>query len=111
MSHVHVGDLDGSSAGGGPNWTATVTITVHDAGQNVVPVNTTVDVTWPAGFAGNASCNTDGAGQCEVTSGPIPNRNKTVTLTVTGIPGTDYDQAENHDPDGDSDGTTITVNK
>ena len=66
---------------------------------------------WSGGFAGNASCDTDGAGQCEVTSGPIPNRNKTVTLTVTGIPGADYDQAENHDADGDSDGTAITVNK
>ena len=110
-SGVHVGDLDGATTGGGPKWTATVTITVHKADETAGPADTRVNVAWSGGFAGDDFCVTDVSGQCPVTSALISNKNKSVTLTVTGVGDPDYNQAENHDPDGDSDGTAITVNK
>ena len=70
-----------------------------------------MNVDWPAGFAGDTSCDTNISGQCSVISGNIANRNKSVTLTVTGVNDPGYYSMDNHDPDGDSDGTMITVFK
>lgn len=108
---IHLGDLDGSSAKSGPNWTATVAVKVHD--ENEVPVAAvTVTGSWSIVVAGSeTSCTTDGAGACTMTTGSIRNRDgSTVTLTAS-VSDPDYQPAANHDPDGDSDGTSITVTK
>ncbi|MDP9353231.1 MAG: hypothetical protein M3P51_17055, partial [Chloroflexota bacterium] len=59
------------------------------------------------------SCKTDSTGKCRITSGRISKNTSSVSFTVTGISrGSDtYDTTKNHDPDGDSDGTTITIPK
>lgn len=85
-SSMHVSDLDGSTANMGPSWTGT---------------------------SGGTSCTTDGNGQCSITSSEIPKRTGSVTFTVTDVShGTlAYDSNANHGPDGDSNGTEITVTK
>ena len=101
---IHVGDLDGSTTVRKNNWNATVTVTVHDAGHAPV-ANVTVT------FDDGSSCTTNANGQCSVTTSNFKNNVSSVTLTVTSVTGTGYtyEVAANHDPDGDSDGTSITV--
>jgi serine protease AprX len=110
---MHVGDLDATT--GQQNrwkWYATVTITLHDADHNAVS-NAIVYGEWSGGYAGSASCVTDASGQCSITSGTIFLRRYTsVTYTVSNVTHASmtYTSADNHDPDGDSDGTVIVVN-
>jgi len=111
---MHVGNLDGTNTDQGRSWSATVTITVHDASHNLL-ADATVSGTWIGGYSGTDSCTTDSSGQCSVISGSIPKRNGSVTFTVDGVTHAtlsyEYEPADNHDPDGDSDGTSITVFK
>jgi choice-of-anchor B domain-containing protein len=109
---VHIGDLDGGSLPGGQGgkWNATVTVTVHDAGE-VAVASATVSGSWSNGANGSDSCVTDGSGRCSITKNNV-NRNRTsVTFTVDDVAsGTDtYDAGANHDPDGDSNGSAIVV--
>jgi hypothetical protein len=109
---MHVGDLDGSATSGSGRWNANVTITVHDA--NHIPVsNATVSGSWSNGSSGSSSCVTNGAGQCAVSKNSLKNNVSSVTFTVTNVTasGKTYSSAANHDPDGDSTGTTITILK
>jgi hypothetical protein len=110
---IHVGNLEGLSTPGNKNrWDARVTITIHDSNENPV-VDETVSVTWSGGVSGSDTCSTDSAGQCTVTKTNIKNKVSSVTLSVTNVTGNSsiYQPADNHDPDGDSDGTTITIVK
>ncbi len=109
---MHIGDLDGNSINNGSTWAAEVIITVHDGDHNLV-ADATVSGTWSGGASGTASCVTDANGQCTVSVSGIPKRNGTVTFTVTDVTHADlsYDSSANHDPDGDSDGTSITLAK
>jgi hypothetical protein len=111
---IHVGDLDGSSrwAFGTWVWDATVTIEVHDANHNPLP-DATVSGTWSGGYSGSAECTTGGDGRCSVTTDYIWRSGTSTTWTVDGVSkaGYTYEQADNHDPDGDSDGTSITVQR
>jgi len=95
---------------GGWIWQATVTIVVHDADHNLV-TDATVSGTWSGGYSGSSECTTDGNGQCSVSSGNIWRWNDSTTFTVDNVTHATltYQPADNHDPDGDSDGTTITV--
>jgi hypothetical protein len=111
-SSLHVGDLEGSSAAFSPSWRATVTISVHDA--NHVPVSGVVaSGTWSSGYSGPASCTTGSTGSCSITSGNIKNSRASVTFSTNNLSksGYTYNAAANHDPDGDSNGTRIIVNK
>lgn len=108
---VHVGDLDASNTGGKSGWRATITITLHDANHGPVS-GATVSGAWSDGYSGNSSCTTGANGQCSVTSGNIPKRKNSATFTVTNVSGAlTYLPTSNHDPDGDSNGTSITVFK
>ena len=113
-STMHVGDLDGSSAWttGSAWWKPTVTITVHDADHSLV-ANAEVSGSWSDGYSGSTSCITDGNGQCSVTTSEEIHKNTaSVNFTVDDVTDTlTYQSSDNHDPDGDSDGTQITVNK
>lgn len=110
---VHVGDLDGWASPGSRNrWEASVSITVHDS--NELPVSgATVSGTWSGGVSGNDGCVTDSNGQCVVIKGNIRNNIGSVIYSVTDISVTSfqYQSNANHDPDGDSDGTSITISK
>lgn len=108
---MHIGDLDAASEVVRNKWQATVTITVHDAGHGPV-ANATVSGAWSGGATGGAGCITDADGQCSVVMPNLKAKASSVKFTVTDV--TDaltYDSADNHDPDGDSDGTSITVDK
>jgi subtilisin family serine protease len=110
---IHSGDLDGASWLSGENqWTADVTITVHDAGHNPV-VGVTVSGTWSGGWKGKGSCVTDESGRCSMTTASIDGKRTSIrftleTLSATGLA---YDRTGNHDPDGDSQppGRAITL--
>ena len=108
---VHIGDLDGTSTNQGRTWTAMVTITVHDNTEALVS-GATVYGSWSNGASGSTSCTTDSTGQCDVTLSGVTKRTGSVDFSVTNVTSSlAYNPADNHDPDGDSNGTTITVNK
>jgi len=115
LAYIHVGDLDATVSGNRNTWSATVEITVHDANHN--PINgATVTGTWsPAGLASDECTTGDlgGNGTCIVLYPSILKKQGTVTFTVTSVTMADktYDAAQNHDPDGDSNGTQIVVSK
>ena len=76
-------------------------------------VGVTVSGAWSSGANGTSSCTTNAVGQCTVTKTNIRNSVSSVTFSVTNVTGGSltYTPAANHDPDGDSNGTTIIVNK
>jgi len=110
---LHAADLDGtSSVVNSRRWRAFVTITVQD--NTGAPVaNATVNGDWTGGRSGSSSCITDGIGTCTVQSPKVRNKKTTETFTISGISHTSlsYNASANSDPDGDSDGTSITVSK
>ena len=110
---MHAGDLDASTTPANRGrWTVTVTITVHD--ESDLPLaDATVSGSWSLGANGSGSCTTDGSGMCSVTKNNVKQNAASVTFTVTDIAHATntYDEMANHDPEPDSDGTTITVSK
>jgi hypothetical protein len=108
---MHVGDLDGSARlrGKSGKWEASVMVAVHDQNHNPV-VGALVSGAWSGDTTSTVSGVTDGNGHVTLSTGNLDS-GSTVTLSVTGVSFADfnYDAASNHDPDGDSDGTTITV--
>jgi hypothetical protein len=111
---IHVGDLDGSSAAAGANrWNATVTIRVHKADHSSALAGVVVSGSWGGGTSGSGSCTTDAAGQCSVTKSNLKGNLASVTFTVSNLSqaGSTYVASSNHDPEADSNGTTITVRR
>ncbi|HNB54723.1 MAG TPA: hypothetical protein PK530_22430, partial [Anaerolineales bacterium] len=109
---LHIGDLDNASTLNGNNWNATVLITVHD--QNDVPLaGAVVSGAWSNGTTGSGSCTTNASGQCSITRTNIRSTVPAVTFTVTNVTlsGFTYQPGSNHDPDSDSTGTVIVLNK
>ena len=106
---MHVADLFPYSSSEGKTWSAYVIVTIHDADHNALE-GAVVTGTWTAGLAVD-ECTTDYAGQCLLLS--TFNRKRSVTLTVANVDftGFTYDPDANHDADGDSDGTSITIKK
>jgi hypothetical protein len=110
QANSHLGDLDGSHTTNKNRWVAVVDITVHDDQHNPV-AGAVVTGSWSTGFVGADTCTTDTSGHCTVTTDEILKKNGSVVYTIENISHNTlvYDQALNHDPDSDSDGTTITV--
>jgi hypothetical protein len=110
LETMHIGDLDGTGVARKNQWQVVVTITVHDAAERPV-ANATVRAAWGEGLSGTVSCTTDNSGQCVVTSANINRKYSSVGYTVTGVTHARlaYQAADNRDPDGDSDGTRITI--
>ncbi len=105
---VHVADLEGSLSGKRNN-AAVATITVHDHNHNPL-VGVVVSGTWTGGFTG--TCTTDASGRCSV-SRSWAKKQTSLTFTVTGLSksGYTYRSGDNHDLDGDTNGTSVTVVK
>jgi hypothetical protein len=106
---LHIGDLDGSTSVAGKNWTARVTILVETASHTAVS-GAIVTGTWSNG--GTSSCTTGATGTCQVQKTKLARSTvPSVTFTVTGVTlaGWTYDLSANHEPDGDSTGTSITI--
>jgi len=110
---MHVGDIDGSSQvkGKSGKWSANVTVTIHDNNENPV-AGATVTGQWSGATSGTVSAVTAADGIATFSTGNI-NSGTSVTFDVANVTDTlDYAPDANHDPDdGDSDGTTITVQK
>jgi len=109
---MHVGDLDGTTTDQGRTWSATVTIMVHDASHYPL-VGATVIGNWSGGASGTPWCETATDGTCTVSVGNILKRYGSVAFTVDGVSHADltYQPVDNHDPDDDSDGSSITILK
>jgi serine protease AprX len=105
---VHVGDLDGSATPSTHSrWRAAVVITVHDV-TDAPRSGVTVRGSWDGGST--VSCVTNSAGTCSITK-LFSNSKTRTTFAVTrlSLSGYTYDAVSNHDPDGDSTGTSIVV--
>jgi hypothetical protein len=113
---MHIGDLDAATQSHpGGTWSTTVTISVVNASGSPVS-GASVSGAWTGAYSGAGLCTTDSAGRCSVQSGQVPKGgggNSTMTWTVTNVTHASltYDSAANTDPDGDSNGTSITANK
>jgi serine protease AprX len=107
---MHVGDLDRSSVWlSATRWRARVTIRVHDAEE--APL-TGVVVTGRWGKNGSVTCTTNSGGACALTR-ELKKSRASIAFTVLGLSfgSFDYVAADNHDPDGDSNGTRIVVTR
>ncbi len=109
---LHVGDLDGTTTSSKSKWNASVTILVHNVNENPV-ANATVSGAWSNGTTGTASCITNASGICQITKNGLNTKTTSVTFTVSNVSlsGFTYNAAANHDPDGDSNGTSLTISK
>ena len=110
---LHIADLDGSLADGNKNfWWASVTLTVHDQEHNPV-AGASVSGAWSGGASGSGSCLTGAGGACSILSPKISTAQPSITFAVDGVthPSLPYEPAANHDPDGDSDGTSVLVSQ
>jgi PKD repeat protein len=104
---MHVGDLDGTSTQGAKGSSiANVTVVVHDGNHQRV-ASAYVVGRWSSGDA--SGCTTEGTGQCTLSTSL---KGTAGTFTIQTVEHVAYVyRGPNHDPDGDSDGTTITVKK
>jgi hypothetical protein len=108
-SSIHVGDLEALSEWvKASRWNAEVTITVHDANEALV-IGARVIGVWGDGASGGGECTTDGSGSCKVSKSNIKSNVGSVSFTITGVELAPYlyNPSNNHDPDGDSNGTVI----
>ncbi len=109
-SNVHIGDLDivATSTGNGGKWSATVTVLVHNDDEAAVS-GATVEGTWNGSVGG--SCSTGDDGTCSMTLSGLRKRDTSATFSVDMIlaAGSTYTPGSNHDSDGDSTGTTISI--
>ncbi len=107
----HVGDIDGFvSSAGGNRWTSSLTVMIHD--PNEMPVESvTVDVLADYGVGPVAlSCLTAANGSCTTSALSVHKKYGSVTYTIQSLD-VSYASQDNHDPEGDSDGTMILVVK
>jgi hypothetical protein len=111
-SLMHVGDLDRSASGNAKRWTAKVTIRMH-LGTHANAGGVAVTGSWSGGATGIATCTTTSNGTCSVQSPQIAPTTPSVTFTVTGAAktGLTYVATANHDPDGESNGTQIVIQR
>ena len=108
---MHVGDLDGTATTTKNEWYATVSVSVVDATGTAV-AGATVQATWTT-VSSATTCTTDASGTCTLTSPRVRKATDSLTLRVDSATHASltYDAGANTDPDGDSNGTTITVRK
>jgi hypothetical protein len=110
--NMHVGDLNGASNAVRNKWNGTVTITVHDSGHGPVE-GATVSGSWSSGATGSGTCVTSADGTCSITKNNLKSNAGSVTFTVSSLSHGSfaYASGDNHDPDGDSNGTEIIIEK
>jgi serine protease AprX len=108
---MHVGDLDGASVQvTAKRWEARVTIRVHDAAEMPL-AGVLVRARWNSSST-TVSCTTNANGACRIDKRWANSRAR-VTLTVVSLvsSGLVYLSTDDHDPDGESDGTVIGVTR
>jgi len=110
VGSMHVGDLDGRAEIVPNTWNAVATVSLH-AGTHGPAAGVVMSGSWDDGTL--ASCTTNAAGQCLFVKVAIPRKANTVTVSVTHAADGKrvYTPASNHDPDGDSTGSRITIRR
>ena len=104
---LHIGDLDGTSTQGAKGSSiASVTVVVHDGDHRRITAAYVVG-RWSSGDLG--ACYTEASGQCTMSTA-IKGTSGSFTIQTVEQVAYVY-RGTNHDPDGDSDGTKITVRK
>jgi VCBS repeat-containing protein len=106
---THVGDLDGvATRNPGNRWSARVTVTVHNSTEGPVSGAT---VSFSVSDGTTRSCITGSQGTCSVSSKLHRLATVNLTFTVTGVTHSSltYQSGFNHDPESDSNGTSIIV--
>ena len=106
---MHIGDLDASAQRVNAKWwDAGAYVTVHDANHAAL-ANATVTTLFSTGEI--ASCTSDAVGRCRLSAWEPPNKMSNLSMTIQSITrlGFVYQPASNHDPDGDSNGTTLRI--
>jgi hypothetical protein len=112
---MHIGDLDGTASRSASSWSATVEVTVHDVNYN--PLNgATVKGVWSVSGLNSNTCTTGdlgGNGTCIMLFPSLSLSTSSVTFRVQKVTktGQTYNSSDNHDVDGDSNGTGIKVNR
>ena len=109
---LHICNLEGERhTVDSKTWQATVIITVHNGREGLVP-GATVTGRWSTGVKGTTQAITGGGGTCSM-SASVSTKTKAVTFTVTNVSasGYGYVSSANHDVDGGSTGTAITMNR
>ena len=73
----------------------------------------TVTGAWGGALTDPGSCTTGSDGKCIISSGAVRKRDSSASFTVNSISasGLSYAVGDNHDPDGDSTGTSISIAK
>lgn len=106
---LHCGNLEGTGASSGRNaWKSTVVVTMHDGNDNPV-AGASVSIQWSTGAT--STLPTDANGNATFTLNSISKQVSSVALTITNAthPTLNYDADANHDSDGDSNGTSLSV--
>ena len=110
---MHIGDLDGTATRGSNSWSARVEITVHDV--NHTPLNgATVKAVWSVSGLNSNTCTTGelgGNGTCIMLFPSLSLATSSVTLRIQKVTmtGQTYNSADNHDVDGETNGTGIRI--
>ncbi len=109
-AYLHIGNLDASATATKTTWAATVTIYVHNANEQPV-ANATVFGKITSGGTGSGSRITNASGICTFAKSGLSMSVPSLTFTITNVTHATlvYNPALNHDPGGDSNGTTIVV--
>jgi len=116
IGSIHVGDLDGWSVKmSRGNWAATVNITVHDNNHDLVMNAEVNGMFYQGGHIENVYGITGSDGICTLSSDQLPDKKgkakvtfEVINVMIGELP---YVFEDNHDPDGDSNGTTIVISK
>ncbi len=105
---LHSGDLDAIKSNAGAKWNARVTVLVHDNAH--APISAATVTLNINNGALTRTCTTGATGTCYIQL-KVPDAIQSLTVRVTDISkgGYTYNASANHDPDTDSDGTTIIV--
>jgi hypothetical protein len=108
---MHVGDLDGAAVRiTSRKWESRVTIRAHDDSEVLLP-GVLVTGRWNSSST-TVSCTTDANGACTIAKRWASSRASIMfTVVSLAVSGKTYETGDNHDPDGDSNGTSITVNR
>jgi subtilisin family serine protease len=104
----HVGDMNGSSKDPRRGrWQADARVTVHNASHQIVSGATVSGTfTWTGGTS-SGTCSTGSSGNCTI-SAQVPTSASEASFSVTQLSG-NYQPSLNHDPGGDSNGTTVLI--
>jgi hypothetical protein len=108
LLRMHISDLDGTANPVHNTWTALVNVEVSRA-DGITVDQALVSGTWSTGDADQ--CTTSVYGVCTMRLSDLPKKVGSVTFTVNDVQRSQgiYEASANSDPDGDSNGTQITV--